>query len=291
MKRTARFTLPLSIIGIIGVLIIIYTYLYRTPAELQAVSSTILVFVTVWYAIKISQTLEEARKDRERDVIIQLISEGIDPILEVLNSHETASRKPDDIDDNHIHFPEYRWEKIYQDDNHTLSLRFENMGVSFPLDQAVRADLLDDYPEVIQQSEHYSSEYKEYSDLRNSLKKSISDHICDNFAEDNREWLDSLDDPRMRSNEEIIRQRSDLYADLVVRGTYERQPPVCENKTYFKNIRDSEPFSEQFRELENHKQNLERVRSQLKEKANGARESYKTEYDIKEMHLEDFNQE
>ncbi|MFC5277699.1 hypothetical protein ACFPM1_02780 [Halorubrum rubrum] len=263
-----------------GMILIGYTYYYQSPEKLQAVSTVVLVAITAWYAYQLRETVEETRRGRERGAIIRIISDGIDPMLSIIERHDSTDSNYDSDDLEPL--PDYSWKDPSSETRGPLVVNLG--GPSIPINEPIRKDLERDSSEIIKLCEDYRDIYKEYSDVRSDVKNGIEKYIRDNFIDDKEDWIESLDG-RPEDQKYAIRQRYNQYADLVIQQAWERRMEISENKAYFESIR--EIYDEELAKLQDIRSDLIEKREEVRRLLNDQRQQYISTYHIREIQLED----
>jgi len=275
LKSTHLFyTLVIAGLALIG-----YTYRYQSPENLQAISTVVLVAITAWYSYQLRETVEETRKGRERGAIIEIIREGIDPMLSIVERHQSTDSREGTDDGTTL--PEYTWEDNSSKNTESLYLSFSN--ASIPMDEPVRKDIERDNTEVIKLCKEYADIYGEYSDNRSEIKNKIRKHIRDNLIDDKREWIKSIDGS-FDKNKWTIESRYKRYANCVIEQSWDRNWEVKENIEYFRSIRSD--YIDELTELQNKRSELVEKRSEVERVLRDIREHYVSTYHIREVQLE-----
>jgi hypothetical protein len=262
-----------------GLALIGYTYRYQSPENLQAISTVVLVAITAWYSYQLRETVEETRKGRERGAIVEIIRDGIDPMLSIVERHQSTDSR--EGTDDRTTLPEYTWENNSSENTESLYLSFSN--ASIPMDEPVRKDIERDSTEVVELCKEYADLYGEYSDNRSEIKNKIRKHIQDNFINDKREWIESIDG-LFDKNKWTIESRYEIYANCVIEQNWDRNWEVKENKEYFRSIRSN--YIDELTELQNKRSELVEKRSEVERVLRDIRQHYVSTYHIREVQLE-----
>lgn len=267
---------------VLGLGMIGYTYWYQSPEELQAVSTVVLVVITAWYSYQLRETVEETRKGRERGAIIEIIRDGIDPMLSIIERHNATDSREKSSDG--VALPDYTWEDPSSEGDGTLFVGFDR--ASIPMDKPIRRDIDRDNSKVIELCDEYTEIYLEYSDIRSEIEDEIRKHIRDNFLEDKKDWLENIEDGTVKDNKRVIESRYDMYANFVIEQIWDRRMEVSENKEYFQSMRE-ELFADDLEKLQSKRSQLIEKRSEVEDVLSELRQHYVSTYHIRETQLED----